>query len=590
MPENAYLDSELYLRSPERVRFSCAGRERDGEIALDEALFERLAELELDPVRYGSELFDALLPRGSSHYEGFRVAMESARQAKKRLRFRLHIAKNVPIEIHALFWELLYDAGEHVTIARSPDTAFSRYSTVQRPLGQPTTEQSRLLCLISAPSDASRYEMAEIDRDECARRLAEAFAPLAGRMEVDYLEPPVTPGRLREKLVAGRYHLLHLFGHGALMRRGTSCLVLENDDGAAEFVEESKLAEIFLGDRGLRLVALVACHGGAPSSSSDVFSGLAGRLVERGVPAVVGMRRAVAMTMGYSFTGHLYRELARTGRVDVAVNEARQHLFLETSTGLDWSSPMLFMRLQDGLLWPLENPDIEVPDKESPEKPVVVEVVEKQPDDGISPRRAVVVTVILLTTLALAVSFNIYSEWLMDLLGVAIDSGDSLPPSSPPEIVLEPIENGKIGIGAIDKDTLAWSSEIARILSRQLGEQRPDLNPVVAPKAFRSSLGDFSDGDLSILSGGDRTPYGFEYILFATQTYGPHPGAIDTFPTVSATCEMILVATRKPEILLNQAFNHSGKAVTESGALEQAFGRCIEASINDRGASLIPTH
>lgn len=359
MPPALYLDSELYLASPQRGRFSCGGREYVGELVLDRELCDRLTALELTPEEYGRELYRAVFPPGSSLREGFREAVVAAGLEHRRLRFRLHLAADLPDGLHALYWELLEDAGRRLALARSPDSAFSRYSTVPRELGRATAGRPRLLCAVAAPADAARFGLAEIDRGEVCRRLEKSFQTLDGAFEVDFLPPPITPGQLRERLVEGGFHLLHLFGHGLVRQRDASFLVLEDEGGRARFVGEEILAEIFLGDRELNLVTLVACHGGA-LSSSDSFSGLAGRLVERGLPAVIAMRRAVTFDTAHLFTGHFYRNLARTGRVDAAVNEARQQLFLAQPQGPAWSSPVLYMHLADGLLW--------VPEEDEEEK------------------------------------------------------------------------------------------------------------------------------------------------------------------------------------------------------------------------------
>ncbi len=345
----SYLDSELYIASRHQARFSCEGREVDSaSLALDGDLGERLLELELEPEAYGAELFDAAFPPGSHLREGLREAAARAHGDDRRLRLRLHLARGASAELHALRWELLYDAERKEALARSPDTAFSRYSTVSHAPGHPVQGQPRLLALVAAPTDATRYQMAPIDRTQSHERLAASFEALG--MDFELLEPPATLGRLRERLSTGGWHALHIFGHGLARRRRSSCLVLENDDGTARFVEESVLAETFLGNRDLRLVTLVACHGGA-LSSNDAFSGLAARLVERGLPAVIAMSRAVTFDTAHLFSDHLYRNLARTGRVDVAVNEARQQIYLDDPEGVAWSSPVLYMRLPGGLLW-----------------------------------------------------------------------------------------------------------------------------------------------------------------------------------------------------------------------------------------------
>lgn len=350
MPPAAYLDSTLYLTGLNTARFSWGGREYLGEPALDPGRALELAALELEPEAYGRELFDAVFPTGSELREGLHEAILAAEKEKSRLRFLLHLATGLPEWVHALYWELLTDFGRHLALARSPDTAFSRYLGVRQAPGTPATMRPRLLCVISCPSDLQKFGLAEIRRDEVTQRLEAPFGMLAEAADVEILEPPATLERLRQRLMTGGgFHLLHFFGHGH-NRNGLSALVLEDEQGRTKFVEEELLAEVFLGVRSLRLVTLIACHGGAPSSN-DPFSGLAGRLVQRGLPAIIAMRREVSVETAHLFTNHLYTHIAQTGRADAAVNEARQQLYLADPRGIAWSSPVLYSRLTDGRLW-----------------------------------------------------------------------------------------------------------------------------------------------------------------------------------------------------------------------------------------------
>lgn len=351
-PTPTFLDAELYLPSRDRARFSWGGREYEGEPGLGEERLLDLGELELEPARYGALLFESVFPAGSALARGLQEALLEVERTKRRLRFHLHLSPSLPDGVHALYWELLFDPEHELALARSPDTAFSRYGALSRSPGVPAAARPRLLCVVSAPSDLERFQLAAIDREEILRHFAAAVADLADEIEIAVLEPPATLSRLRDRLVSGGgFHLLHFFGHGSSRNQGGgTALVLEDDDGRARFVDEKLLAEAFLGDRELRLVTLVACHGGAPSSE-QVWSGLAGRLVERGIPAVIAMRRAVKVIHAKVFVTHLYRHVARTGQVDAAVNEARHQLYLSEPGGIEWSSPVLYQRLADGRLW-----------------------------------------------------------------------------------------------------------------------------------------------------------------------------------------------------------------------------------------------
>src|SRR5262245_9677757 len=134
MHEGTYLDSALHVSSLEAARFSWGGREYSGRVALADELEETLAALELEPDEYGRRLYDAVCPAGSELREGLREAVVAAEQAKARLRFVLHIALELPEWLHGLYWELLTDGARQLALARSPDTAFSRYLGVRRAL------------------------------------------------------------------------------------------------------------------------------------------------------------------------------------------------------------------------------------------------------------------------------------------------------------------------------------------------------------------------------------------------------------------------------------------------------------------------
>ncbi len=346
------LDCELYLmdRYQASLRIDVDGPEHSGQPALDDALLARL-RASLDPREYGKALFEALLPPGSDLLSGYRQALAVAASAKQHLRFRLHLAANLPAELHSLRWELLHDSRQELTFGCSREISFSRYSSVPRVTGSEVREKPRLLVALADPSDLAELGLPSMDRAEARRSIEEALKPLAGLLYWETLQGPVTAARLSDRLMAGGFHALHLQAHGLLRPdRASASLILEGGEGKADFVSEDTLTEIFEGARDLRLVTLIACHGGAPSSD-EPLSGLGPGLVRRGMPAVVAMRQSIRFSTAASFCHHFYRNLARGGCVDRAVNEARHQLSLSLRDSDEWSTPILFMRLRDGLLW-----------------------------------------------------------------------------------------------------------------------------------------------------------------------------------------------------------------------------------------------
>ena len=347
-----HLDCELFLTARHQARLSVAGRDYSGRPALDQDLEDRLLEATLEPTRYGSLLFEALFANTSGDLlSGYRESLALARHQGRGLRFRLHIAATAPFPLHRLHWELLYDPGQRLALARSRQVAFSRYLGVPLDPGTVVVARPRLLVALANPHDLADYALPAAEPGELRRAIERALAPLADRVDYHILEPPTTVERIRDHLVEGRFHALHLHAHGVVDdERGLASLVLEDASGHAAFVDESLFSEVFEGQRDLRLVTLVACHGGAPSHD-DPVSGLAPALVRRGIPAVIAMRRQITLTAASRFGEHLYRNLARDARVDVAVGESRQQLYLAEPESPEWSIPLLFMRQREGLLW-----------------------------------------------------------------------------------------------------------------------------------------------------------------------------------------------------------------------------------------------
>lgn len=471
MPHGSYIDSVLAVTSPTRVCFSWSGRDYPATIVLDGEILTRLRELETDPLSYGSLLFDTVFCAGSRPHIGFQTALTLARAKQQRLRFRLKIATDHPV-LHGLFWELLHDTSQQLPIGCSPDTVLSRYAEIPLEPGAPVMGRPRLLCMIAAPRDHQRYGLSAIDYETVKRDLETALEPTRHILDFELLDPPATLLRLRAQLHENEYHLLHILGHGVVHAGDRSCLVLEKSDGSADFLPEEQLQKTFLGDRDLRLVTLVACQGGT-ASSTDVFSGLAGRLVDHGLPAVIAFRHEVKHSTAKVFTEHFYRELTRTGGVDIAISEARQRLYLDQPDGFGWTSPVLYMRLSDGLLW-------------SPCKTMVP--IPPPVESASSRARAPLVTMGfgLVLTLVMLATLEIYRRGTTDDKQKIPEKAVLPPPTlsiekpsePPPRIDLGQLQKAPFIDAAFlysklpdasETDTTTWRSKIEGVLSHELG-------------------------------------------------------------------------------------------------------------------------
>ena len=339
---------------------------------------DRLGAVESDPQEYGTILFDALFS-GPIFRAYDRATVYADLQTEKCLRIRLWIDNNAS-ELHELAWERLHHRVQDamLPIAASRDMPFSRYIGLTTSEPAPVTARPvRLLFAISNPANLSDHHLASLDVEKEVANLIEALGDLP---ETEKLQVTLLPGRtglsstLHAKLERegyqiykgttsmdtiiralsrdGGYHILHYLGHGQFSRRQQQAyLFLENEDGNVEFIKDEKIAAL-LNSAGsqLRLVFLAACESAKrEQGESNPFVGLAPKLIQVGIPAVVAMQDDVSFTTARKLTYDFYSYLLECGIVDRAMNQARLLLF--KSGGKDWATPVLFMRLKNGRLF-----------------------------------------------------------------------------------------------------------------------------------------------------------------------------------------------------------------------------------------------
>ena len=99
----------------------------------------------------------------------------------------------------------------------------------------------------------------------------------------------------------------------------------------------------------IRLVVLNSCEG-SRGAVDDPFSGVASSLIERGIPAVIGMQFEITDRAAILFGSEFYTALANGMPVDIAVAEARRGIYADDND-IEWGTPVLFMRVEDGQLF-----------------------------------------------------------------------------------------------------------------------------------------------------------------------------------------------------------------------------------------------
>ena len=350
MAEPNDLICEIRLLETGRARLELDGLIIEGDCAVDTSLVDEIQHVQ-DPIRAGSLLFDALLPEGQATLEAYRKISTEFRQTGARQSVRLVLDSSTPEWVHQLPWELLFDPRRRVGLGNSQEVSFLRSLETDHPFPPPIEGRMRLLLAVAAPNDVLHHNLPALDRRFEERTLVGALRRLQDLVHCEVVEAPITAERLKQHLAKGSFHTLHLVAHGRkLAHEDTARILLEDDAGRGVWTDRQALVELLGADPDLHLMTLMACHDGI-ETRADPFHGLGSALVAKGLPAVVVTRRALTVSQASKVTTHLYRGLALSGRIDEAINEARERLFHSRPERFTWASPTAYLGGRDAYLW-----------------------------------------------------------------------------------------------------------------------------------------------------------------------------------------------------------------------------------------------
>ena len=205
----------------------------------------------------------------------------------------------------------------------------------------------RICGVLSSPTD-----LRPLDVEREREGLQQALKGLIDSGYVELTWAPRATGQEIHKLTSRTQpHVFHFIGHGSFDEAARSGrLYLEDADGRSSGWTGGRLGHI-LGAESLRLAVLNACDG-ARSPGDDPFLGVASSLIEHDVPAVVGMQFEITDEAAIIFARAFYEGIAENLPVDGAVTRARTELFAYDNN-LEWATPVLFMRAQDGRIFDL---------------------------------------------------------------------------------------------------------------------------------------------------------------------------------------------------------------------------------------------
>jgi tetratricopeptide (TPR) repeat protein len=177
------------------------------------------------------------------------------------------------------------------------------------------------------------------------KKLRDAFADqlAEGTVHLEFVKP--TYEDLSKALRDVAYHVFHFIGHGSFdPATSQGCLYFANKQP----VDGKHLGALLQQEHsGVRLAILNACDG-AQTADQGLFSGVAGHLLEQGVPAVIAMQAEISDSVAIKFTDIFYEELAHGSSIGRSMYEVRNSLLNQGS--LEWGLPVLFMRGESQLL------------------------------------------------------------------------------------------------------------------------------------------------------------------------------------------------------------------------------------------------
>ncbi len=344
-----YQDFQILVSENKMIRASSEQGEISGELCLDMDRTKQTLRLIEHQVKDGEllkglgyELYQALFPNEIN--ARFQATIAGAQANDHSVRLRLIFESP---ELAALPWEFLYDKQTNTFLGNNTQTVLSRYIDV--PLQKRDIKAASLplkvLLVISSPTNLAQLDVAE---EEKLIRSALGKHIETGQLELDVLQE-ATIRNINQKLREKPYNVFHFIGHGEF-KENKGYIALVDRDGTANFLDDERFANFFLGNNSLGLVILNSC-GGATVSSNQAFAGTAPNLVRRGIPAVVAMQYSILDTTAKLFADEFYRTLALGYPVDAAIQTTRNAISMEVGLDRrDFATPVLYMRAKDGII------------------------------------------------------------------------------------------------------------------------------------------------------------------------------------------------------------------------------------------------
>ncbi len=308
----------------------------------------------------GEALFEAIFD-DVLRQEFVNFYQEAVRDKKQLLRIELDIDEQTIPEVAALPWEFMClpasaNLGDR-WLGTDPNIVFSRRRALWHSADPIQLEQGEKLRIALAIADPKAEDLDDVEYEEVKKALASLAQEQAERIELLPIVNPATPTAI-DNLLEQQPHIFHFIGHGQMQNEtgeevGQIALV-KKVFNTASWMDAASFSELF-NRWSPGVVLLQACESGM-LSASQAFAGTASKIVQMNIPVVVAMQYKVSNITASQFAYEFYERLAKGEPVDIAAQNGRRTIGLETlHRKRDFATPVIFMRVEDGYLFKRED-------------------------------------------------------------------------------------------------------------------------------------------------------------------------------------------------------------------------------------------
>ncbi len=208
-------------------------------------------------------------------------------------------------------------------------------------------EKLRIALAIAVPTNLGSvvYEKVQVELEKLTKSKSD-------RVELLPIVNPATPEAI-DAVLEQEPHIFHFIGHGRLQNEAeeeVGQIALVDDMDEALWINARFFGGLFNRHRP-GVVMLQACEAGM-LSASQAFVGVASKIVQQNIPVVVAMQYEVSNVTASRFAYRFYERLALDDPVDLAVQNGRRAIALNTQYNKrDFATPVIFMRVTDGYLF-----------------------------------------------------------------------------------------------------------------------------------------------------------------------------------------------------------------------------------------------